>query len=35
VFARKHAMGLAALQTVLDDRNVYDWFGSPYIVKLT
>jgi MFS transporter, DHA2 family, multidrug resistance protein len=29
------AIGLAALQTVLDDGNVYDWFGSPYIVKLS
>jgi MFS transporter, DHA2 family, multidrug resistance protein len=29
------AVGLAALQTVLDDGNVYDWFGSPYIVKLS
>lgn len=29
------AIGLAVLQTVLDDGNVYDWFGSPYIVKLS
>lgn len=29
------AVGLATLQTVLDDGNVYDWFGSPYIVKLS
>jgi DHA2 family multidrug resistance protein len=29
------AVGLAALQTVFDDGNVYDWFGSPYIVKLS
>jgi DHA2 family multidrug resistance protein len=29
------AVGLGALQTVLDDGNVYDWFGSPFIVKLT
>ena len=29
------AIGLATLQTVLDDGNVYDWFGSPYIVKLS
>ena len=29
------AVGLAALQTVLDDGNVYDWFGSPFIVKLS
>jgi DHA2 family multidrug resistance protein len=29
------AIGLAALQTVLDDGNVYDWFGSPFIVQLS
>ena len=29
------AVGLAALQTVLDDGNVDDWFGSPFIVKLS
>jgi DHA2 family multidrug resistance protein len=29
------AVGLAALQTVLDDGNVYDWFGSPLIVRLS
>ena len=29
------AIGLATFQTVLDDGNVYDWFGSPFIVKLT
>jgi MFS transporter, DHA2 family, multidrug resistance protein len=29
------AVGLAAFQTVLDDGNVYDWSGSPYIVKLS
>src|ERR1700688_3012630 len=29
------AAGLAAFQTVLDDGNVYDWFGSPFIVKLS
>ncbi len=29
------AIGLAALQTVLDEGNVYDWFGSPFIVKLS
>jgi DHA2 family multidrug resistance protein len=29
------AIGLAALQTVLDDGNVYDWFGSPFIVKVS
>src|ERR1700733_12337070 len=29
------AVGLAAFQTVLDDGNVYDWFGSRFIVKLT
>jgi DHA2 family multidrug resistance protein len=29
------AVGLTAFQTVLDDGNVYDWFGSPFIVKLS
>jgi MFS transporter, DHA2 family, multidrug resistance protein len=29
------AIGLAALQAVLDDGNVYNWFASPYIVKLS
>ena len=29
------AVGLTALQTVLDDGNVYDWFGSPFIVNLS
>lgn len=29
------AIGLAAFQTVLDDGNTYDWFGSPMIVKLS
>ena len=29
------AIGLTALQTVLDEGNVYDWFGSPFIVKLS
>ena len=29
------AVGLAAFQTVLDDGNVYDWLGSPFIVKLS
>lgn len=29
------AIGLAALQTILDDGNTYDWFGSPFIVKLS
>jgi len=29
------AVGLAALQTVLDEGNVDDWFGSPFIVKLS
>jgi MFS transporter, DHA2 family, multidrug resistance protein len=29
------AVGLAALQTVLDDGNVYNWFESPFIVKLS
>lgn len=28
------AIGLATFQTVLDEGNVYDWFGSPFIVKL-
>ncbi|HTV87710.1 MAG TPA: MDR family MFS transporter [Stellaceae bacterium] len=29
------AIGLAALQTVLDDGNVYNWFASSYIDKLS
>src|ERR1700739_4282576 len=29
------AFGLAAFQTVLDDGNVYNWFDSPFIVKLS
>ena len=29
------AIGLAAFQTVLDDGNVYNWFDSPFIVKLS
>jgi len=29
------AIGLAALQTVLDDGNVYDWFDSPFIFRLS
>ncbi|MEA2788413.1 MAG: transporter, family, multidrug resistance protein, partial [Acetobacteraceae bacterium] len=29
------AVGLAAFQTVLDDGNVYDWFGSSFIVELS
>jgi DHA2 family multidrug resistance protein len=29
------AIGLAAFQTVLDDGNTYDWFGSSLIVKLS
>jgi DHA2 family multidrug resistance protein len=29
------AVGLATFQTVLDDGNVDDWFGSPFIVKLS
>ena len=29
------AVGLAALQTVLDDGNVFDWFGSTFIVELS
>jgi DHA2 family multidrug resistance protein len=28
------AIGLAALQTVLEEGNKDDWFGSPFIVKL-
>jgi MFS transporter, DHA2 family, multidrug resistance protein len=29
------AVGLTALQTVLDDGNVYNWFDSPFIVRLS
>jgi MFS transporter, DHA2 family, multidrug resistance protein len=29
------AIGLAAFQTVLDDGNVYNWFDSPFIVRLS
>jgi DHA2 family multidrug resistance protein len=29
------AVGLAALQTVLDEGNTDDWFGSPFIVDLS
>jgi MFS transporter, DHA2 family, multidrug resistance protein len=29
------AVGLATLQTVLDEGTVFDWFGSPFIVKLS
>lgn len=29
------AVGLAALQTVLDEGNQDDWFGSPYIIHLS
>jgi DHA2 family multidrug resistance protein len=29
------AVGLATLQTALDDGNVYNWFDSPFIVKLS
>src|SRR6516165_8945194 len=29
------AIGLAALQTVLEEGNKGDWFGSPFIVKLS
>ncbi|MBV9860580.1 MAG: multidrug efflux MFS transporter [Alphaproteobacteria bacterium] len=29
------AVGLAAFQTVLDDGNVYNWFDSPFIIKLS
>jgi DHA2 family multidrug resistance protein len=28
-------IGLGTLQTILDDGNTDDWFGSPYIVKLS
>ncbi|TDM75639.1 EmrB/QacA family drug resistance transporter, partial [Lactobacillus crispatus] len=28
------AVGLSALQTVLEEGNKDDWFGSPFIVKL-
>jgi DHA2 family multidrug resistance protein len=29
------AVGLASLQTVLDEGNVNDWLGSPFIAKLS
>ena len=29
------AVGLSCLQTVLEDGNKDDWFGSPYIVRLS
>jgi MFS transporter, DHA2 family, multidrug resistance protein len=29
------AIGLAALETVLDDGNTYNWFDSPFIVRLS
>jgi DHA2 family multidrug resistance protein len=29
------AVGLAALQAVLDDGNVFDWFGSTLIIELS
>src|SRR5262245_47338333 len=29
------AVGLAALQTVLEEGNKDDWFGSPFIFRLT
>lgn len=29
------AIGLASFQTILDDGNVDDWFGSPFIVDLS
>jgi DHA2 family multidrug resistance protein len=29
------AIGLAALQTVLDEGTVYDWFDSPFIIRLS
>ena len=28
------AIGLSALQTVLEEGNKDDWFGSPFIVRL-
>ena len=28
------ALGLSALQAVLEEGNKNDWFGSPFIVKL-
>ncbi|HUB11697.1 MAG TPA: DHA2 family efflux MFS transporter permease subunit [Acetobacteraceae bacterium] len=29
------AVGLATFQTVLDEGNVYDWFGSSFIIRLS
>jgi MFS transporter, DHA2 family, multidrug resistance protein len=29
------AIGLATFQTVLDDGSVYNWFDSPFIIKLS
>ena len=29
------AIGLGALQTVLEEGNTEDWFGSPFIVRLS
>src|SRR6201985_1348553 len=29
------AIGLASLQTVLEEGNKDDWFGSPFIVRLS
>ncbi len=29
------AVGLASLQTVLEEGNTEDWFGSPFILRLT
>ncbi len=29
------AIGLGALQTVLEEGNKDDWFGSPYILRLS
>ena len=31
---RHHGVGLSALQTVLEEGNKDDWFGSPFIVRL-
>ena len=33
--SRTLAIGLAALQTVLEEGNKDDWFGSPFIVRLS
>ena len=33
--SRLMAVGLATLQTVLEEGNIDDWFGSPFIVQLS